>query len=83
MMLIWIEALVNLGTNKQYPTPVAIYLRIVYNKTSDEVDCSFPVPMKFTRFLSKVKAKHFHLNMLCQHLYRSRHRKYKKCFQHS
>ena len=33
------EALVNLETYKQYPTLAGIYLRIVYNTTSDERTC--------------------------------------------
>ena len=55
-MLIRIEALVNLGTNKQYPTLAAIYSRQYMTKQVMKLIALSLFLLKFTRFLSKDKS---------------------------
>ena len=69
----------NLNAYKQYPTLVGIYLRIVYDTTSDERSC-LPCVCKFSRFPIRVKSETLSSNkcMSIAGLHKGR-----KCFLHS
>lgn len=58
------EVLTKPCANKQYPTLAGIYLRTVYDTTSDEC-ILLTLRFETVRFPFKVKAKHFHLKYVC------------------
>ena len=53
-------------TNKQYPTLAGIYLRLVYDTTSDECFLLSLSIKNFPDFQERIKAKHFHLKYVTQ-----------------